>query len=551
MGWSRHFLLGLVFVANVSFAQSKIYNITLKDKVGTLYNVNQPENFLSPRALERKARLNIPILEQDLPVSDTYLNSLRTFDVNILHTSKWMNSVLVEAEEATLNQIENESYIKSIDLVAQNVTTPSSGRISATKFGSKKSGRKRNKRRIKSTIESNAHQNRMIQVDKMHEMGYSGEGMLVAIFDSGFDEVNESSFFDHLYENDQIVFTRDFVGKSDNVYQYDTHGSNSFSVMSAYKENEYVGVVYDADFVLCVTENVSTEFRVEEYYWLAAAELADSLGVDVINSSLAYTTFDDPNMSYTYEDLDGQTTVVTNAAKIASEKGMIVATSVGNDGNKSWKYLNAPSDADSVLAIGAVGMDLERSGFSSFGPTADGRIKPDLCALGTNVKVVKGELVGTSSGTSFSTPLIAGLAAGFWQALPELSSFEVMELLRSTASNSLNPDTVLGYGIPNFVDAYNKALDVEEKTDETFIVYPNPVDGSKIFVASSGFLEIGKVTVNFADFQGRILRSIEQEVFSVTNDLEIDVSDMRQGYYLVEFVVPKTDKRKLVKLILL
>jgi len=545
MVWNRAFFIFLMFVSIQTFAQSKIFNISLKDKEGSTYSLDKPEEFFSQRALDRKIKYNIPITEQDLPVSSAYLATINSYNVDVLHTSKWFNSVLVKSDDATIDQIKAEPFVKSVELVANDDNIPISGRVT-------RHSRAATKKAVVETgflVETNALQNKMLQVNEMHDMGFRGEDMLVAIFDSGFEEVDKSSYYDHLRANDQIVFTRDFIGNSGNVYQYDSHGANAFSVMAAYKPDNFIGVVYDADFVLCVTENITSEYRVEEYYWTAAAELADSLGVDVINSSLAYTTFDDSSMDYTYQDMDGKTAIVSQAARIAASKGMIVVCSVGNDGNKPWKYLNAPSDADSVLAIGAMGGDLLRSAFSSFGPSADGRIKPDLCALGSSVRVVKGESVGSSNGTSFATPLIAGLTAGFWQAFPDMSNYDVMEYLKLTASNSTSPDTVIGYGLPNFIDAYNKAADIEEKVEETFIVYPNPTDKTKIFVASQGFLEIGKVKVNFADFKGVPVKSISVDVYSLSSDLEIDVSDLTKGYYLAEFIVG--DKRKLVKLIIL
>jgi len=520
MGWNRLFFFLAFFISEQAFSQLNIYNVSFVDKSGTAYNLSNPEEFLSQRAVERKARFNIPITEQDLPVSREYLQAIGEYDVSILHTSRWFNSALVVATDSIASLMESETYVSKVELVANNTDIPMNGRM-----GSSKSGTKRNSSKLKPAAVTNTLQNKMLQVNEMHEMGYTGEGILVAIFDSGFREVDQSSYFDHLHENNQIIFTRDFIGKTENVYQYDTHGTQAFSVMGAYKEDNFVGISYNADFVLCVTENITSEFRVEEYYWAIAAELADSLGVDIINSSLAYSTFDDPEMSYTYEDLDGETTVVTRAANIAAAKGMIITCSVGNDGNKPWKYLNAPADADLILSIGSVDFpNLERSGFSSFGPTFDGRIKPDLCALGVGVRVVKGESIGASNGTSFATPLVAGLSAGFWQAFPELSSYEVMEILKSTASNSEMPDTIIGYGLPNFVDAYDKASDGDEETEETFVVYPNPNDKRKISVRSPSFLEIGTIKVNFADFNGTTIKSMELQVYNSSSDLEIDVS---------------------------
>lgn len=542
MGKNSFLVLGFCFFCFSAFADGHKYVVFFKDKANSSYSINEPEEFLSERSVSRKEKFNIPVTEEDIPVNHNYLSQLKTFDLEVLFSSRWLNAALVEANEEVVDEVNDLDFVRSVDFVAPE---------------EEKNGR-RNRHRVQPATRGvstslssggvNFNQNRMLGVNEMHKKGYTGEGLLIAIFDSGFLTVDESSFFSHVYENDGIRFTRDFVNGSGNVFQYDTHGTRSLSTMAAQNEGEYTGIAYDADFVLCVTEDVSREYKIEEYYWLLAAELADSLGADIISSSLAYSTFDDASMNYEYEDMDGNTTVITKAAEMAARRGIIVVTSAGNDGNKPWRYINAPADGDSVLAIGAVDMSLSRASFSSFGPTADGRIKPDLCALGSQVKVVTGENIFSANGTSFSTPLVGGLAAGLWQAFPDLSSFELVELLKSTASNSADPDTVTGYGVPNFIDAFNKAYDVDN-TEETFIVYPNPVDGSKILVASSGFLDIGKVKVNFADFKGASVKKMEIQVYNKSETLEIDVSDLRQGYYLTKFTAG--DKEKIVKLIVL
>ncbi len=535
MGRNSIVFLLVFFISGTLLAQENIYLVLLKDKNNTPYSIDQPEQFLSPRSIARKVKYSIPVTEEDLPVDPAYLETLKNnHNISILHSSKWFNAVIVTADMNESLQLLGEPFVQSVEQIAIGTDIPSGEKGAGSNY----------------TGLSNKIQNRIIGIPEMHQKGFTGEGMLIAIFDSGFAHVDQSSFYQHVFDNNRIIFSRDFIGKSDNVFQYDIHGSRSFSTFAAYKEDVYKGSAYNADFVLCVTENVVSEYRVEEYYWLAAAELADSLGVDVISSSLAYTEFDHPGMNYTYEDLDGKTAIITQAAKLAASKGMVVVTSAGNDGNKRWKYINTPGDADSILTIGSVNLDLQRSAFSSYGPTADGRIKPDLCALGNDAVAVTGENIAKVDGTSFSAPQISGLVAGFWQAFPDLTGQEVIEILKATASNSASPDTLIGYGIPNFMEAFNKASDVEENTEETFVVYPNPVDGTKkVFVDSNGFLEIGKVNINFIDFKGAFIKSMEMQVFSRNEILEIDVSDLHQGYYLAEFNA--NNKSKIVKLVVL
>ena len=530
------------------------YVIYLKDKAGTAYDITRPEEFLSFRAVDRRMRQNIPVTEEDLPVSEVYLNDLRKENISLFFTTKWMNAVLAEFDDSRLNDITALPFVTRVEFVApgpklgyrmaediSNISTQSldgNGRV------------REEEAKFEQQAALTDFQNKMMSVDVMHEKGYRGEKMLVGIFDSGFSNVNTSSYFSHLFSDQKVAGSRDFIRNSGNVFQYDTHGTKALSCISGYNAGEYEGTAYDASVVLCVTEDVSSEYRIEEYNWLFAAEYADSIGVDVINSSVGYSYFDDETMDYTYEDLNGKTAIVTLAAKKAASRGMIVVSSQGNEGNNFWKYLNAPADADSILSIGAVTQDLDRAVFSSFGPTSDGRVKPDLSTLGVSVRVVSNDAVIGSSGTSFSSPLVAGLVTGFWEAFPQLTNMEVIEYLKITASNASSPDTLIGWGIPDFLRAYNKVKWNEGDIDSKFIVFPNPTgDSRQIYIYSENYLQEGLSDIRFYDLKGNLLSSSKVELHKGSMPVEVDISFLVPGTYILSF--ESGDVLKKTKLVVL
>jgi len=513
------------------------------DKAGSQYSIASPEDFLSTRALERRVNQNIIVKFNDLPVSENYLKELKAIDgVGVYFSTKWMNGVLVQSNEKAIEEIADLDFVRGIEYVApgfklsnslKNGKIAKTGRVSSTTSDAES--------------ESDA-QNAFIGVDKMHEMEYRGEGMMVAIFDSGFKFIDQSSFYRHLFDGNLIVGSKDFIGNSDNVYQYDAHGSKVASCISAFKADIFSGTAPQSNLVLCVTEDVSGEYRIEEYNWLFAAEYADSIGVDIINSSVGYSYFENEMMDYSYEDLDGKTTVISRAATLAASKGLLVVNSVGNEGNSSWTYLNAPADADSVLSVGSVTYDKIKSNFSSYGPTIDGRIKPEISALGSWARVVYDEDVTYANGTSFSTPMVAGLAAGFWQAFPQLTNMEVIEYLKMTASQATRPDTLIGYGIPNFVNAFNQARINEGEIENKFIVFPNPVTNERtIYIYTEQPNDNTEANLSFFDLKGSQISSKIVALNGRNEMLEVDVTFLNPGTYILNYL-SGSEKQK-IKLI--
>jgi len=391
---------------------------------------------------------------------------------------------------------------------------------------------KKNQSTLLGRAQSTEIQNKLLGIDIMQQEGVTGEGMLIAVFDGGFLGVDQTQPFDHLVINDQLITTFDFVGSSSNVFRYDDHGTKVLSVIAANNPGVFTGSVFDANFILCVTEDVSSEYRVEEYNWLFAAELADSAGVDIINTSLGYSVFDEPNMNYSVEDLDGSTTVISNAASIAASKGMVLTISAGNAGSSNWQSITAPADALDVLSVGAIKNDSTKALFSSTGPSADGRIKPDVVALGVNTAVINrnGNMV-FNNGTSFSAPQIAGLAAGVWQSSPEFNYLQVIESIKNSGHLAQNPDNQTGHGIPNYLGAKELVLSVDDPMTRGFLkLYPNPL-GNRLYILS----EISLPTATFFMHNISGQKILENQLFNIpaSTEISMNIPLLSPGVYLV------------------
>jgi subtilisin family serine protease len=494
------------------------------------YSIDHPEEFLSQRSIERREKFNIPIGIQDLPVNESFVSGIENIEgVTIYYQTKWLNGVLVEAEESSIAEINNQVFVSDIKYIApgQKLNKISAQSLSQT-TDIHESART-------SEIE-NAVQNNMLGIDEMHAAGYTGEGKMIAVFDAGFIGTNFSPYFTHLYYNDMVTAAWDFVENSSDIYRYDDHGTSVLSTISAYNENVFVGVAPNAEVVLCVTEDVLTEYVIEEYNWLIAAEYADSIGVDIINTSLGYNIFDDPSMDYSYEDMDGNSAIITRATDIAASKGILCVVSVGNEGNKSWKKMVAPADADSVLAVGAVNENEEYVPFSSTGPTADTRIKPDVSALGLGTQIVGWDgLITSGTGTSYAAPLIAGLAAGVWQAYPDLTNMEVIELIRKGSTQYNNPDTLMGYGIPDFQAIQSEITSLDDDlSNKGYKIYPNPVKNYRLFVEiAEPVVTKRDIEIEIFDLNGASVFYYKAKRIKVGERFELNLQQLSTGLYVL------------------
>lgn len=449
-------LLFIALAAQTITAQKlkhNVFQVNLTDKNDTPYSLFHPEEFLTPRSLERRERYGIELDESDLPISPTYIRAIEATGGIIHARSKWFNALAVYVQDsAMLRKVQELSCVQSMRPLGK-------WREARPAPLETKRARKSDYKKTPLYHGYAAPQTRLSNMHVLHGWGFQGQGMHVAIFDGGFNNVYRSPAFDSINTRGQILGTHDFVDHDDFVYESSTHGTNVLSTMGANLPYLLVGTSPYAQYYLFKTEDVISETWIEEFNWVAAAEYADSLGVDVINSSLGYTTFNDTTMSYKYKDLNGKTALISRGADMAMLKGVMVVNSAGNEGRGKWRYIGAPADAYTIVTVGAVNAEGFKADFSSWGPTADGRIKPNLVAVGdgTAVAAMTEYDVSYADGTSFSSPVMAGMLTAFWQIFPEMSNLEIKQLAEESASQAENPDAGLGYGIPDFYYAYIKA----------------------------------------------------------------------------------------------
>ncbi|MDX2003341.1 MAG: S8 family serine peptidase [Chitinophagales bacterium] len=504
----------LLFTFANARAQEKVYNkfwVQLADKNNNGYALGQPESFLSQKAIERREHYNIPIEFTDLPLTPTYVQVIANTGATILLKSKWLNAVAIQTlDTSILKQIREMPFVLGIEPVAATTIQSMEGQ----------SMMHQSQAIVKLDDNDVFYGASFPQIDQvngqyLHQLGYWGEGMQIAVMDAGFERADSISAFDDLRENGRILGTYDFVEGRENVYLVGGHGRNVFSIIAAKLPGEYIGSAPNASYYLFRTEEGGSEYRIEEANWIAAAELADSFGVDMITSSLGYSTFNDSTMNYGYADMDGQTTKITRAADLAARKGILVVNSAGNEGNSDWRYLTAPSDGDSVLCVGAVDINRRKAGFSSFGPSASGRVKPNIAGFGLNTAYidVNGN-VAYGSGTSYSTPLLAGLTACLWQSIRDKSNMEIIDALQQTASQAEHPNDSLGYGIPNFQYAFMKLMadNLLYEIADMPKVYPNPFSSELHLLLYNASPGTASISVGIFDGKGALMTSDEKEV---------------------------------------
>lgn len=528
-------LIFLFLTSFNSFSQYK-YLVLFKDKANSPYSISRPKEFLSDRSIKRREKQGIKITERDLPPNTNYISEISKIGAKVIYKSRWLNGVLIETTATNLAKILNLSFVKGLE---------GKGDIRNARISIDNQQLQPKEKFEKLDITDNGrsqNQLAMLGADVMHQKGFKGEGMLIGVFDSGFFNANNLSYFKPLFDEKRIIKTYDYVAGETNVYNDDTHGTSVLGCIGAFEDNKIVGTAPKASFVLFRTEDVASETRIEEANWLFAAEAADSIGVDVINSSLGYTEFDNVAQNYIYKnDLNGDKPLITRAADWAAQAGILVCNSAGNEGSSAWKYIGAPADADSIIAVGAVSATKAVMSFSSFGPSADGRIKPELAAQGggTTVGFTQSGFAQVSNGTSFSSPLMAGFAASFWGAFPELSNMKIREILIRSASQYDKPDDRLGYGIPNFEKAFEiaeleKLLAEFKKQGIEVAVFPNPFDDPKnlkVWVLKEG-IEAEELTFKLFD-------TIGKEIFTYTTkekkiNLPIQKTELLKGSYILK-----------------
>ncbi|WP_288372357.1 S8 family serine peptidase [uncultured Algoriphagus sp.] len=529
------------------------YAVFYKYKPQDGLNLDQPQDFLTDRALLRRAKEGVAVDSTDLPVTQRYVDEVYQLSHYILYQSKWLNASLIVTDMEGVKSIAELPFVEKVELVGKGYIPNPNARIGKRLFVSATAkvcppGGKAERTLAAQELPSD-FQNSLLGIDFMHEEGFKGKGIRIAVFDAGFPGTDNASPLSHLLRNNQLVAQKDFVRPwNQNVFTDNQHGTNVLSLIAAVETESFIAGAPEAEYFLAMTEEVATEYRIEEYNWLRAAEYADSIGVDIINSSLGYYDFDDPEMNYSSGQLDGKTAVITQAANIASSKGILVVNSVGNYGPSEPSIL-APADSPNVLAIGSVNQSLEVSNFSSRGPTGDGRIKPDLAAFGNGVALLRSNgNVGFANGTSFSAPQITALAAGLWQAKPEWTRAELIENLLRSASQYENPDNLLGYGIPNFREAlYGEILSVEENGEIIpWKVFPNPMEGNKLTIYFGSSLS---AEFSLIDLNGKTLQNQSLSRNTAKDPYELQLEGIRPGMYIIQMQDGKLIKQqKLIRL---
>lgn len=437
------------------------YIVQFKNKGSNPYSLTNPLAYLSQRAIDRRTKYSIPLDSTDLPVTPQYIDSIRLAGaVLILNTSKWLNSVSIKTTDAAaLAKISGFPFVQSVSAIALRVNNEST---LIDKFSMERNQQPLTQQR-ESNITSDFYnygasdgQVRIHNGAFLHNIGLRGQTMILGMLDAGFNNYLTVHAFDSVRANGQILGIYDFVAKDSSVNEDFAHGMECFSTIAANIPGQFVGTAPKASFYLFRTEDASSEYPIEEHNWVCGAERVDSAGGDVISSSLGYNTFDPPltGASHTYADMNGNTTMAAIGADLAAKKGILVVNAAGNEGANSWHYIVTPADGDSVLAVGAVNTSGDVANFSSYGPSSDGQIKPDVASVGVAAVVqFPNNTIGTSNGTSFACPNMAGLATCLWQGFPEFNNMKIIDALHQSGSKASSPNDRVGYGIPDMKKA--------------------------------------------------------------------------------------------------
>ena len=443
--------IGMLIMTMGAVAQNNFrYRVKLTDKKATEYSLAHPKKYLSKRAVERRKKQGLAIDSTDLPVCSAYIKMLEEQGGRCVHTSKWNNTVIMEtSSEAVAEAYRKQPFVESVRKVWIEIKLPVQ-----KKENRKEEVTNRNKKQ-KDRFGLSKAQIALHRGDSLHQMGYRGRGIHIAVIDAGFYNVDAMNMF----KRARILGTHDFVNPQSDIYGEHNHGLKVLSCMAANIPHTLVGTAPEASYWLLRSEDNDTEQIIEEDNWAAAVEFADSVGVDVINTSLGYYSYDNADDNYQYRELDGHTSLMSNTASYIAKKGMVLVCSAGNTGLSTWKKITPPADGEDILTVGAIDLDGLNTDFSAIGYTADGRVKPDVMSAGFKVSVA-GNNGGTSyaNGTSFSAPILCGLVACLWQACPWMNALDIIDVVRRSGDRYDVPDNIYGYGIADMYKAYQLAL---------------------------------------------------------------------------------------------
>lgn len=507
------------------------YVVFFTDKNSSPYSLTQPEEFLSERAIARRTRQDIPIDISDVPIDPAYIQGVSATGAELIIQVKWLNALLIKTESSTvLDDINNLSYVDNVEHLNKSSVKKRSNFIDKFEVLEAPSN-------LKASDTDPVYGDAFNQIDMvngipLHKDGFKGEGMVIAVLDAGFTNVDIRTIFKPLWDNDQILGSYNFVDPAADVFGFNAHGTLVLSIMGGALDGVFLGTAPNAKYWLLLTEESGSEFPIEEYNWVAGAAFADSVGADIINSSLGYTEFDNAIYDHVYSDLDGQTTVVTKAADLAASKGIIVVNSAGNSGDDAWKYILAPADGDSVMAVGAVYANETITSFSSNGFDWDTRVKPNIVAQGGSTVLANeyADEIKTGNGTSFSSPLIAGMMACLWQSNPTANNMDLIHAVEQSANQYTSPDNLYGYGIPDF-DVAGTFLAINEPINRNvdFNISPNPIKSTGILSWNQS--EVDFEWIELFDIQGKLL--YKQQIEANTNTHKLLLQNYQSGIYFL------------------
>ncbi|GEQ86693.1 peptidase S8 [Patiriisocius marinistellae] len=521
-------LVTILFAFQMAIAQEDAL-VFFNEKADVAASLANPISILTQDALDRKQLHNTPIDERDVPVDENLIDVVEAQPgITVYAKSKWMNSIYVRGSESQIEALLDLPFVAAIEYMDKSLNfSPGGNGTTPDKFAIENP-----LNRINYDYGAALNQTEMISVDFLHQQDFTGEGMVVAVLDSGFPGVFSNPAFADAIDEDRIIDTYDFVTRQVNADGSGSHGSRTFSDIAGLIDGDFVGTAPGASYYLYVTEEGGAENPVEEAYWVEALERADSLGVDVVNTSLGYQDFDNSSYDHDYEDLDGQTTISARGASHALDKGMLLVTSAGNDGN-SFGFVATPADSPGVFTVGAVDSNENYASFSSYGPTFDGRIKPDVMAQGEGSAVIdQNGNIDFNNGTSFSSPIMAGAITSLWQSRPQATNLQIMQIVREASHLFSSPTDLMGYGIPNFEEAYNalQILGIEDQLlASQFVMYPNPADNIVSFSIPSF---VSQAVVEIYTLAGQ--RVMTSEISATNNSVTID--NLASGMYVATVI---------------
>ena len=483
-------LICAILFQSVVFAQEDAW-VFFADKENVSEAIANPITILTQKSIDRKALHNVPIDVRDVPLTEAYITQITNSEGITVHArSKWFNALHIRGSEEDINSLLDLGFVDHVEFANKSLN----GSRNGEPYTEDKFALENNSSRVDFTYGETLNQVQMLNLHMLHESNYTGEGMTVAVLDAGFPGVNTLDGFQRLRDAGNLLDGYDFVNNDDDEFAYtgNSHGTRVLSTMAGFVQDQFVGTAPDAKFYLFRTEDAGSENPIEESNWVEAAERADSLGVDIINTSLGYKGYDNSDYSHTSEDLNGETTFITRGSNIASEKGMLIINSAGNSGANG---VGAPADAALILSIGAVDPDGSHSSFSSQGSDIQPTLKPDVSAQGRASSVIGPDgVIVQNNGTSFSSPILSGAAACLWQAFPEMTNTQIMTFIRESASQYMTPDYFLGYGIPDFQLALEIGLEIRDIQREEFKVFPNPVTNN-VEIGLPGQIEQARILI--------------------------------------------------------